>query len=119
MLGRAISGVTSANMAVATAYITDISTEEERPKRFGLFHATFGIGFIIGPVLGGHSRRLSGCARRSLRRLALNGINLMLALFVSPRIATAGKAMHEILPRRAEPVQAAQMGADLQGIWCR
>ena len=53
VLGRAIAGVTSANMAVATAYITDITTEEERAQRFGLFHAMFGVGFIIGPVLGG------------------------------------------------------------------
>ena len=83
VLGRAISGVTSANMAVATAYITDISTEEERPKRFGLFHATFGIGFIIGPVLGG---LLGDFWVRApfLAAAALNGINLMLALFVLP-----------------------------------
>src|ERR1044071_6461905 len=53
VLGRAIAGVTSANMAVATAYITDITTEDERAKRFGYFHAMFGIGFIIGPVIGG------------------------------------------------------------------
>src|SRR5690606_17433690 len=53
VIGRAIAGVTSANMAVATAYITDISSEDERARRFGLFHAMFGIGFIIGPVLGG------------------------------------------------------------------
>ncbi|HUH76447.1 MAG TPA: MFS transporter, partial [Devosia sp.] len=53
VVGRAVAGITSANMAVATAYITDISSEEERARRFGLFHAMFGIGFIIGPVLGG------------------------------------------------------------------
>jgi len=53
VIGRAIAGVTAANMAVATAYITDISPEEVRAKRFGYFHAMFGIGFIIGPVLGG------------------------------------------------------------------
>ena len=50
VLGRAIAGVTSANMAVATAYITDITTEEERAQRFGLFHAMFGVGFIIGVI---------------------------------------------------------------------
>ncbi len=35
------------------AYITDISPEDKRARRFGLFNAMFGIGFIIGPVLGG------------------------------------------------------------------
>lgn len=83
VLGRAISGITSANMAVATAYITDISTEEERAKRFGLFHAMFGIGFIIGPVLGGF---LGDIWVRApfIAAAVLNGVNLALALFVLP-----------------------------------
>ncbi len=53
LLGRAIAGVTSANVSVATAYITDISPEGTRAKRFGMFNAMFGLGFIVGPVLGG------------------------------------------------------------------
>jgi DHA1 family tetracycline resistance protein-like MFS transporter len=53
LVGRAISGMTAANMAVATAYISDITEERERAKRFGYMSASFGIGFIIGPVLGG------------------------------------------------------------------
>ncbi|HEY5959600.1 MAG TPA: MFS transporter, partial [Polyangiaceae bacterium] len=53
LLGRATAGLTSANVSVATAYITDISPEDHRARRFGLFNAMFGIGFIIGPVLGG------------------------------------------------------------------
>ena len=83
VLGRAISGITSANMAVATAYITDISTEEERAKRFGLFHAMFGIGFIIGPVLGGV---LGDYWVRApfIAAALLNGINFALALLVLP-----------------------------------
>jgi len=83
VIGRAIAGVTSANMAVATAYITDISGEEERAKRFGLFHAMFGIGFIIGPVLGGI---LGDIWLRSPFLLAalLNAANFALALFVLP-----------------------------------
>ncbi|WP_407060029.1 Tet(A)/Tet(B)/Tet(C) family tetracycline efflux MFS transporter [Devosia epidermidihirudinis] len=90
VLGRAISGITSANMAVATAYITDISTEEERARRFGLFHAMFGVGFIIGPVLGGV---LGDIWVRApfIAAAALNGINLALALFVLPE-SRHGKA---------------------------
>ena len=83
VLGRAISGITSANMAVATAYITDISSEEERAKRFGMFHAMFGIGFIIGPVLGG---MLGDIWVRApfIAAALLNAINFALALFVLP-----------------------------------
>lgn len=83
VLGRAISGITSANMAVATAYITDISTEQERAGRFGLFHAMFGIGFIIGPVLGGVLGDMWVRAPFIAAAL-LNGTNFALALFVLP-----------------------------------
>ncbi len=83
LLGRAIAGLTSANTAVAAAYITDISPEDQRARRFGLFNAMFGMGFIIGPVLGGilgdHGLRLPFMAAA-----ALNGCNLLLALFVLP-----------------------------------
>lgn len=83
VVGRAIAGITSANMAVATAYITDISAEDERAKRFGYFHAMFGIGFIIGPVLGGI---LGDIWVRApfLAAAALNGLNFALAYFVLP-----------------------------------
>lgn len=53
LLGRAIAGISSANIAVATAYITDISEERDRARNFGLFSAVFGAGFIAGPVVGG------------------------------------------------------------------
>jgi DHA1 family tetracycline resistance protein-like MFS transporter len=90
VLGRAISGISSANMAVATAYITDISTEEERARRFGYFHAMFGIGFIIGPVLGGV---LGDFWVRApfIAAALLNGINFLLALLVLPE-SRPGKA---------------------------
>jgi DHA1 family tetracycline resistance protein-like MFS transporter len=62
MLGRAIAGLTSANVSVATAYITDISPEDKRARRFGLLNAMFGIGFIIGPVIGRTWRLLAATA---------------------------------------------------------
>jgi DHA1 family tetracycline resistance protein-like MFS transporter len=83
LLGRAIAGLTSANVSVATAYITDISPEDQRARRFGPFNAMFGIGFIIGPVLGGalgdYWLRLPFIAAA-----ALNGCNLLLAFFILP-----------------------------------
>lgn len=53
LLGRAIAGISSANVAVATAYITDVSEDRNRARDFGLFSAVFGVGFIAGPVVGG------------------------------------------------------------------
>ena len=52
-IGRIFAGITGANMAVATAYVSDITPAHERAKRFGLLGAVFGIGFIAGPVIGG------------------------------------------------------------------
>lgn len=83
VVGRAIAGLTSANMAVATAYITDISDESVRAKRFGYFHAMFGIGFIIGPVLGGFLGDIWVRAPFIVAAL-LNAGNFALALFVLP-----------------------------------
>lgn len=83
LLGRVIAGLTSANVSVATAYITDISPENMRARRFGLLNAMFGIGFIIGPVLGGalgdYSLHLPFIAAA-----ILNACNLLLAFLVLP-----------------------------------
>lgn len=83
LMGRAIAGLTSANVAVSMAYITDISAEDQRARRFGLVNAMFGAGFIFGPVLGGalgdYSLRLPFIAAA-----ILNAANLLLALFVLP-----------------------------------
>lgn len=50
---RIVGGVTQANAAVANAYVADITPPEGRARRFGLIGAMFGIGFILGPVMGG------------------------------------------------------------------
>ena len=52
-LGRIIAGITGASFTTASAYIADISTAETRAKNFGMIGAAFGLGFIIGPALGG------------------------------------------------------------------
>lgn len=51
--GRAVAGITGASFTTATAYIADISTPENRAQNFGMVGAAFGLGFIIGPVIGG------------------------------------------------------------------
>lgn len=53
VLVRLFSGAMQANVAVANAYVADISTPEERARRFGALGAMFGIGFMLGPVIGG------------------------------------------------------------------
>lgn len=52
-IGRIIAGITGASITTAAAYIADISTPEKRAQNFGMIGAAFGLGFIIGPFLGG------------------------------------------------------------------
>ena len=52
-VGRLVAGATAANFAAATASIADVSTPEQRAQRFGLIGAMFGLGFVVGPALGG------------------------------------------------------------------
>jgi DHA1 family tetracycline resistance protein-like MFS transporter len=68
---RLVGGAMQANAAVANAYVADISSAEERAKRFGMLGAMFGIGFIVGPVMGG----------------LLGGINLHLPFFAAGTMA--------------------------------
>ncbi|WP_353167346.1 TCR/Tet family MFS transporter [Acinetobacter sp.] len=79
-IGRIIAGMTSANMAVASAYIVDISSTENRAKYFGRFNAMFGLGFIIGPVLGGLLGQY-GLKLPFLIAALLTGLNFLIALF--------------------------------------
>ncbi|MFM6976011.1 MAG: TCR/Tet family MFS transporter [Sphingobacteriaceae bacterium] len=52
-IGRMVAGIAGASFTTATAYIADVSTPEKRAQNFGMIGAAFGIGFIIGPVMGG------------------------------------------------------------------
>ncbi|MFN8504180.1 MFS transporter [Kouleothrix sp.] len=59
LLARVIDGISGGNMSTAGAYIADISTPEERPANFGLIGMAFGLGFIVGPALGGALSQIS------------------------------------------------------------
>src|ERR1700737_577086 len=52
-VGRLISGITTSNISTAFAYVTDVTPPERRAKQFGLISAAFGLGFIVGPAVGG------------------------------------------------------------------
>jgi MFS transporter, DHA1 family, tetracycline resistance protein len=52
-VGRVISGITSASISTASAYIADVTPPEKRAASYGLLGAAFGVGFVLGPALGG------------------------------------------------------------------
>lgn len=105
---RLVSGAMQANMTVASAYVADITPPEERARRFGMLGSMFGVGFILGPVMGG----LLGAIDLHLPffvagSLAL--VNLMYGFFVLPESLTMEK-------RRAMSWQSANPVAALRGL---
>jgi len=82
-LGRILAGVTGASITTASAYIADISTEENRAKNFGMIGAAFGMGFVIGPVIGGLLGQF-GSRVPFYAAAALCFINFMYGYFILP-----------------------------------
>ncbi len=82
-VGRVISGITTSNVSTAFAYIADVTPAEDRAKRYGMLGAAFGLGFVIGPAVGGllghYSLRAPFWAAA-----ALSLANFLYGLFVLP-----------------------------------
>lgn len=55
LFSRVVDGLTGGNISVANAWVSDVSSKEEKAQAFGIIGATFGLGFLIGPALGGLS----------------------------------------------------------------
>jgi len=111
---RLVGGAMQANAAVANAYVADITPPEQRAKRFGMLGAMFGLGFIIGPALGG----------------LLGSINLHLPFFVAGTLALVNLlygyfVLPESLPQErrrpfkwsaANPINTLRSLARLEGV---
>jgi MFS transporter, DHA1 family, tetracycline resistance protein len=82
-IARIVSGITGASFTTATAYIADISTAETRAKNFGMLGAAFGLGFIIGPALGGLMTSF-GIRAPFYAAAALTLLNWLYGYFVLP-----------------------------------
>jgi len=101
-VGRVIAGITGASFTTATAYIADISTPEKRAQNFGLVGAAFGMGFIIGPAVGG---LLAGFGSRVpfMAAAGLSLCNFLYGYFVLPESLPSDKR-RPFEWRRANPV---------------
>lgn len=82
-IGRLVAGITGASHTVAAAYIADISTPQNKAQNFGLLGAAFGLGFIIGPVIGGILGHY-GARIPFFAAAGLCGLNLLYGYFVVP-----------------------------------
>lgn len=99
-LGRLVSGMTAASISTANAYIADITPPERRAARFGMIGAAFGIGFILGPAIGGvlghHDLRAPFWAAA-----ALSLLNAAYGYFILPESLSPEKRSSAILWRSA------------------
>ena len=82
-IGRAIAGVAGAVYSPSMAYIADVTPPEKRAQSFGLIGAAFGIGFIVGPTIGGFLGEL-GPRAPFFAAAALGALNFVYGLFVLP-----------------------------------
>jgi len=89
LVGRIISGITASNISSAFAYVTDVTPPEKRAKQFGYLAASFGMGFIIGPAVGGFLGHIN--LRFPFWAAAVLSLaNALYGYFVPPRIPSQG-----------------------------
>lgn len=111
---RVVGGAMAANAAVANAYVADITPPEQRARRFGLLGAMFGLGFILGPALGG----ILGAIDLRLPFVVagvLTLVNLVYGYFVLPESLPVERRQPVQLAR-ANPFGAMKALARLQGV---
>lgn len=105
--GRIIAGITSGNLSVAQAYISDVTKPEERTKAFGFFGIAFGLGFVLGPVIATGLTALGSEAAPFFGSAVLSAASFVATAVMLPNAKpTAGggrRAPTFDLFRRAEP----------------
>lgn len=87
LIGRIIGGITAATHSTANAYIADISKPEDKAANFGLIGAAFGIGFVLGPLMGGVLAEY-GTRAPFYAAAALAGLNAVFGFFVLKETVT-------------------------------
>jgi DHA1 family tetracycline resistance protein-like MFS transporter len=103
-LGRVLAGIAGAVYSPAWAYVADISTPEKRAQSFGIMGAAFGLGFIIGPAVGGFLGEL-GPRAPFFAAAALGALNFIYGFFVLPESLSEDKR-RKFEWRRANPLGA-------------
>lgn len=116
LAARILGGICSANISVASAYVADVTTTENRAKGMGLIGAAFGIGFVVGPFLSGEVAHF-GYHAPPLVAAGLSLVNLVSALLFLPESATGAK--RDASPARsfAERLQLVAAIPGLRGLF--
>jgi predicted MFS family arabinose efflux permease len=110
--GRILDGASGASVSVAQASVADIAPPSERARLFGLLGAAFGVGFVVGPALGGLAT-LRGVELPFLVAAAVAGINAVAAILRLPETRAEGADVADDEP---EPEVTAGRGPGLAGL---
>lgn len=114
LLGRMIGGITAATHATATAYMADISKPEDKAANFGLIGAAFGMGFVLGPLLGGLLGQW-GTRAPFYAAALLAVLNFGLGYFALPETVT-DRIRRPFSFKRANPIGALMSVGHLPGL---
>ncbi|HGG63304.1 MAG TPA: MFS transporter [Rhodobacteraceae bacterium] len=114
LAGRIVAGITAATQSTGTAFMADISTAKDKAKNFGLVSAAFGIGFVIGPLIGGVLSTL-GPRAPFYAAAMLAAANFTFGYFVMPETVTDA-IRRPFEWRRANPLGAFKHIARLPGL---
>ncbi|MCA0927850.1 TCR/Tet family MFS transporter [Ruegeria profundi] len=114
LIGRIVGGITAATHATAAAFMADVSKPHEKAANFGLLGAAFGVGFVLGPVIGGGLSEY-GTRAPFWAAAVLSALSFLLGLIVMPETVT-DKTRRAFSLRRANPVNSLRAIAALPGI---
>lgn len=114
VITRIIGGIAAATQSTAAAFIADISTPENRSANFGILGATFGVGFVLGPLLGGLLGEF-GFRVPFFAAAGLATFNLILGYFVLPETVT-DKIRRPFDPARSNPLGALRQIRKITGL---
>ena len=112
--GRIVAGICGASYSTANAYLADITKPEERAKVFGMMGAAFGLGFVIGPAIGGLLGEF-GPRVPFFVAAGLSIVNFIYGYFVLPE-TLAREHRRPFTLRRANPVGALKVFANYRGV---
>ncbi len=111
-IARLVAGLTAGNISVAQAYITDVTDAKNRSRGLGLIGAAFGLGFVIGPALGGLLSQW-GYAVPAFLAAGIATLNLVVVFFWLPESLTEERK-NEILLQKRSPISINSLLATLR-----
>jgi DHA1 family tetracycline resistance protein-like MFS transporter len=114
--GRVLSGIATSNMSTASAYIADVTPPEKRAAAFGMIGSAFGLGFVLGPAIGG----LVGNINPRLTFWAAAAfalINTLYGMFVLPESLPRERRTQQLEWKRANPVGSLRLLRSHHELW--